>query len=283
MTGAVPMPAVSPPVRAFAAPDDPFLNVAPFRDLAQAPRGNPYAALMAECGAEERAALSWLRSWVPAPSAAADSVAHDDELLRVSITAAEYLEALRARRAGGGPRPVIRDDGLGPAWVPGRMIGIVRARAVAAEKPPRPGSVIQGFWERDPAAPAMFCMPLVEGLWAWPHDIAVFALPGQSRPAEGPPGTVWLLKGAATAQNEAEIREGDGPLVLHATLFDWARAGGEGAVILDLAAWAPFLIQSGRKIVCSGAGRRGLDLATALDKALRRARPKIPPIGVVAA
>lgn len=152
-------------------------------------------------------------------------------------------------------------DGFGPRWSAADSLGLIRSRCLGA-----------GLWERDPAAQAMLCCPIFASAFDQPDDLAVFH---PQRPEE-----VWFLIGGTTAQHEAEILQGAGPLVLHADLLAWARARGEGAVIFDLDAWAPTLIELGRPIHCAT-----LPLAESVDRAIRDAlklmRPKAPKIGVI--
>lgn len=168
----------------------------------------------------------------------------------------------RSARFARWPGPIVDGlDGTGARWAPGDALGLVRARCTDG-----------GLWERDPGAPPLFCLPIIASVFDWPDDVAVFD------PAQ--PERVWFLIGGSTAQHEGEILNGTGPLVLYPDLLAWARARGEGAVIFDLEAWAPVLVELQRPLHCASRA-----LAEAVDRAtkaaLRRMRPKAPPIGVI--
>lgn len=226
---------------------------------------------LAQLSREEWAALSWIRcTW--SPPADICPVQPIDELTDFAILAAEAHQArlVTAGRQAEAQAPIVdQGDGTGPRWSPPAMLGICRARMLADEKIAE-AAMVRGFWTRGGDGKPMACMPIVASLFAGAHDIAVFT----DTPARR--HQVWLLTGAATAQNEDEIAYGEGPLLLHADLVAWAQSGGEGAVIFDLKVWAPLLLELGRPIHCATVG-----IATELEKALKRVRPKLPPIGVI--
>lgn len=233
------------------------------------PRPTSILDHLASLSPEEWAAMSWIRcTWSP-PTVQAE-LDEPDELTDFAVAAAEALAARRVkagRLSEAGPPIVDLCDGTGPRWSPPSMGGICRASTCSDPKIAG-GEPVRGLWTRDGQGKPMLCMPIVHSLFSLPHDIAVFADDQRDH--------VWLLTGAATAQNEAEILHGEGPLVLYPDLMSWAASGGAGAVIFDLAAWAPLLLELQRPIHCVG-----LALASQVDKALSRARPKKPQLGVI--
>lgn len=190
-----------------------------------------------------------------------------------AMMALATLASRAAQRAAGDAEPVdpvTVVPGVGLCWRHELMLGLVRAELLDG-----------GLWQRSPHGRPMAMLPIIDSMFARPHDLAVFDVDRPSR--------VWLLNGSATAQTPREIERGPeaGPLVLWSTLHDWylyaagsgaLAVGGRvglpvGAVILDWKAWAPTLLESGRELRC-------MDVAVAaeLDRQWRARRPKKPAI-----
>lgn len=185
------------------------------------------------------------------------------------------LASRAAQRAAGDAEPVdpvTVVPGIGLCWRHALMLGLVRAELLEGN-----------LWQRSPHGRPMALLPIVDSVFARPHDLAVFDVDRPER--------LWLLNGSATAQQRSEIERGPeaGPLVLWPTLLDWYRhAAGDGAiaagarpglpvgaVVLDWKAWGPAVLESGRELRCMD-----VSVAAELDRLWRARRPKKPVIQI---